>query len=363
MNNTFDSYVSKGQLCPEDTLERLNKGTQEVKNIITDFFGEDRVDFNIVDVDSGDIKPMYCVMCTIWYPELVISNEINFTHTIKDLYLHFFISEDSTINQLVLYTTRGTLTKEEYYVKYMHSHSTRLCINRENVMLLSSCCLGTSPLRNTILRLSERSNSSPELWNLFCVELDRYVHVESLHGGPYVRISELTSTLTTDSIDINSLSIDAWGYTIEPYVDMDILGKFLHWYLNTGNFEFVWCGRSYVPAMSMLDYFFDISDKFIEWYNSLESESERIAANTIIDRNTYVFINGKLARYELTKGSAYSENIKILRFKGKDVFLKIISSGANAQQGTISLVKPSIARCLLARMLAYINITSYKALL
>ena len=70
----------------------------------------------------------------------------------------------------------------------MHSHISSIPFG--NFTFFQSPCTGSGPINNTICSLSRDFDAN--LWRLFCLELSKYVEVESIAGTPYHRLEGLT---------------------------------------------------------------------------------------------------------------------------------------------------------------------------
>lgn len=213
----------------KDWLEKI----QSVHSIFLDTHGEDRVDLEMFDEDSfiskvqyasGYTISSYCrelgirevpsfpyvknlsdddwiaykyyikmasvliaaATITVYYPEVIIENEDGRSHTIKDFYTRVIVLGDGKLNSGP-YFNRTSYTAIEIDKNYMHSHV--MDIPFDDFTDWQGGCLGTGPINDTIMRLSLAYEW--ELWLLFVVQLDQYVHVESLRGVPYHYLSSL----------------------------------------------------------------------------------------------------------------------------------------------------------------------------
>lgn len=147
---------------------------QEVIDIIKEYFGEE-------NVDATDN-----VYVVVYFPEITIQNEYEESHTILDTYVKFGISNTGTfVGDISL--VRTTYDNLEFNAGYVHSH---VPILREHPKFLRMC-LGTGPINHTISYLGIAYNKVS--WELFCAELEELLKVESISGGPYMRMSRITN--------------------------------------------------------------------------------------------------------------------------------------------------------------------------
>ncbi len=170
----------------------------------------------------------YTFRVIVKFPELVISNSEERTHRIRDLYFSFilesalvftnisYIDEDSVSDitydartgdsQLysipdchltyvlrrykiknTLYGARETVTTVEFNNGYAHSHIPGR--SRETFTSWATCCLGHGEIGQTFVILM--NEFSPELFQLFLLQLDAYARWESIEGGPHNRMSNI----------------------------------------------------------------------------------------------------------------------------------------------------------------------------
>lgn len=212
----------------KDCLENI----QTVHSIFINTFGEDRVDLQGVLSEDDFVSQMLGRVVTIpekapmlirdisedelivyqerlrtilrqnlnnatiivHFPELTITNERDRTHLIRDMYARVVLLPDGKLCSGPQFH-RATFTCAECRNNYLHSHVRNIPFG--DLTKWQGGCLGSGPIRDTISRLS--ISFSWEDWTLFAVQLDQYVHVESLEGGPHHRM---------ESIGTNS---ERWG--------------------------------------------------------------------------------------------------------------------------------------------------------
>lgn len=205
----------------------------------------------------------------IYYPEVTITNENDQHHKITDLFVKVsFNGLGRLISSPQL--NRSSYTLGEFISDYMHSHVDEIPVG--DFQEFQSPCLGTGPIRDTISELYLGGDKNT--WMLFAVQLDRYVHVESLEGLPYHRMSSISS-------DDSRLNSTIWGTFHFPVRMQSLppswsslslpLGEFVQslcvnfrdWGLDIVNRAgiFEW-GTNMIDTMQI------ISNRFIGWINS-----------------------------------------------------------------------------------------------
>ena len=224
-----------------------------VHNIFNEFFGEENVDLQEQTI-------------LIHFPEVKVTNEHDRSVDITHLWVKVKLSLDGTINGY-FQMMRSELTFEQFESGYSHSHIHS--VNTGNYYRWSDPCLGSGPIRNTIASLS--TQFSEEMWNLFCLELSKYVTVESLTGVPYTYLERIgiSNNSATQKLHFPFNHIDRCPPELEPYI-----AAFIPAILSKKPFGFNFSNGSYGIAMSDRDLFITLSNLFIKWYNSLPAAQQ-----------------------------------------------------------------------------------------
>lgn len=266
---------------------------QEIIDKFIDFYGEEFL----------DISDNYII---IWYPEVIISNENDLSHLMRDLYVKVSFNKDEFDKFELL---RGTLTINEMQSGYAHSHLSGINTN------FHTSCLGRGPINNTIASL-KTTNEYLELWDLFIVELDKYVRVESLAGTPYNYINNIKSKGSYDKFDT--------FYSIQklPYKDSNLINwirglsnniyDLLNVNFNCGQYQI---GYNYSETILILTKHFlkYIQDNNLN-INGLEDGILKKGFYHIdcVEMHKNVVIDSK------------DKNKYLFSFKGEEIYLKII---------------------------------------
>ena len=169
-------------------------------DIFKDFYGEEFVDMQgylsleqyISEVTSNTSEDyillssipllsdrFLSIFILVRFPEVRVTNENDKFIDIWELYAKVLFDWKGKFREF-------TLNRSEYNLfqlahNYMHSHISGIPLN--NPTTFQHPCLGSGPIRATIANLAD--NFDELRWQLFCLELSKYVQVESLSGGPY----------------------------------------------------------------------------------------------------------------------------------------------------------------------------------
>lgn len=315
-----------------------------VHNIFINFFGEENVDL------QGQV-------ILVHFPKVTVSNENDRSIDITHLWVKVKLSLDGTIEG-TFQMIRSELTSEQFKVGYSHSHIPH--INSVNYKEWQTPCLGTGPINHTIASISRQF--SEEMWNMFCLELSKYVTVESLTGVPYIRLESVNSgdPYYIQEIDFPLAPIPT-PFTVD---NPDIISAFMSVILEKKPFKFNYANGSYGIAMSEKELLIVLSNLFIEYYNSLPAE-QQLPKETLIDLG--VISRGKCVNNKLyyvyprnginTTDYRALTGEELFTFKGNTIKFNIIQvERAEEEDPNLSIfLKEDIVRVIIDRILKTVN--------
>lgn len=329
----------------------------DIQNLITEgIIPEDIVDNNnIEDIvnKSTNIHEYINIFILVHFPKVTITNEYNKSLDITHLFAEIRLNVDGTI--------RGSfaLNRSEYTVKelsrnYMHSHVRD--IPTDDFTCFKSPCLGEGPIRNTITTLSTQYNL--DRWRLFCLELNKYVQVESIAGIPYHYLEGVNSTGSTIPIPSHYRVVDYFQFDI----DNRWIKSFIEYYIKNNNLEFNFINGNYSIGMSFRDYILNISNSFINWYNNHRSSTIDYSLQGLINKHilTKVIIEGNdiksvVNNISLSRYSRYTsyQGSYICTFKGERITLNI--RDINVEGNCSHILNINLSLYILRLMLLVIN--------
>ena len=205
-----------------------------------------------------EISPFFIF---VHFPDVTITNEHNDSINIKDLYARIPIYWNGTLNhrfEMIVTTYTRTL----FNAGYCHSHLHHLYGNKP---IFDTPCLGTGPLVETCNVLT--SNFTEDNWRLFCVELSRYVTVESLLGTPYFRMTNISDKRSDKLINIHKVSNYIWDHK-------ELLIETIHNLVSKKLLNFKYVNGEYNFANSEAELIRIISNEFIAIYNDKFNKKE-----------------------------------------------------------------------------------------
>lgn len=344
----------------QEYTEALLEKSKGVFSVFCDVFGEDRCDVQInkaflreISVwwerqDSGSVLDSdvseYIVFrespgvfdIIVYFPEVEISNEMNEHHTIRELYVRTKIdSEGKAVGIFNMLRTR--YTSQELNVGYKHSHTLRV-LTRVNLGF-TECCLGNGPIRSTLTELARECDL--DRWNVYCLQLDQYVGVESVGGGPYIRMNRIGA-----DIDKSSYSAYDWGSIIRQRSSSKIPVWLIYKFLLTVDIELAHRDGLLIPKMSALEFAFRLT----EVYKSESDSTLALVKGILIGNKLYPQRQTSFGNSQIQE----LEGMNLIKFKGEEKYLRIDWEN-NRVVETVELVSPAVIYPIIESILIYVN--------
>lgn len=263
------------------------------------------------------------IFILVHFPHVRVTNEHDRFVDINHLWAKVKVSYNGTLNG------GFTLNRSEYTLlhirsHYMHSHISS--IPTGDFTQFQNPCTGNGPINGTISALNR--DYDEDMWNMFCLELSKYVTVESVAGIPYNYLEKLGTNDMEVGVDrfITYLSPNYYGDTLST----DKLRDFVRHFINTKKLKFNYVNGSYSIGMSLPEYIILISNEFISWYNDLFNKGE--VTNTFDNLKTRELLkeciidNGKIY-YDRGRNNInnYAQYIgkEVCVFKGREITVDI----------------------------------------
>ena len=368
---------------------KLLQQVYEVYNVFKEFFGEDYVDlqsdeqyfsevnlsgrllsyfpqiseengiWNLSEEDYNSLKStfddVYCNTIVVWWPKVTVTNEFDKSVEIQDLYAKVSVTLDGRIPVCDHGFTlnRATYNAEQWFAGYCHSHVPRIYNNDfASVSSFREPCLGTGPIRHTISTL--KINGDTINWLTFCQELALYVTVESLTGGPYIKLESIKTSNKRRYGFSNFTTVYDESHCL---VDEETLRDFVAYYLKYGNLKFSYGNGHYYCSLPYYEYIVDISNCFIQWVNcnKTKEEVDKYMADEVL---IPVYVNeGRFYEPNILSESTLN-NIaacKILTFKGQNIMLKVETTEQADLSNIANIMNHFLAMCIIQKILKVIN--------
>lgn len=344
----------------------------KVLEIFNDFFGESRVDlqgFPTLEEVENNFSPSSTLsqiknavgnhngFILVHFPHITVTNEYNRSTDINNLFAKVAINIRGEM------IGRFTLNRSEYSLlhfdnNYMHSHISH--IPYDNFSQFQSPCTGSGPINNTICSLSREFDE--DLWRLFCLELDKYVRVESITGVPYHRLEGLTA-------GGNSIVIGNYRRIINRITRLQLskltICKFIKHLIDSEVIGFRYINGEYRVAAAPEEAIIKVSNCFIDWYNKeLRKGTESTSLETLLQKlalRKCKFSNGKLLLPSGSNGHMnYSNYVGrlVCIFKDREYNLVItdLDDANREEENEIIVLDTNIVDYILTKIINIINL-------
>lgn len=391
--NMEDNNEIVAQRVQEAFDTRYSKYLQ-IRNVMYNFFGEDRVDMklpydcipvaiqHVLDqIDDtcynqdgslnariirslalNDIPQLEHVEVLIYFPEVTVTNEHNESIDIQKIFIKVSISRNGTLDGTFT-MNRSCYPKDQWFASYMHSHASQSGVR--NVATFTNCCLGTGPIKDTCIYLN--SNFDLDFWNMFCLELNNYMPVESLAGVPYVKLMTVRGSRNNYSYrDVETAVVTEYTLT-DTFAKRGIMTSFFRYFTSLGKLKFSF-NRGYDIGMNFYDYLILISNEFIKWFNE----------SPLINKEVYNY--DRLIQLGIIKKAVIKDGkiMTIHRSSSRDITtipvgrLVCVFKGENInfecpdindepdipeEENPIHILAPNIASYYITRILEHLNLT------
>ena len=338
-NNDWSIYRTQTITdLPEDQVEKVVNGLTNitVKEIIGNVvFGE--------------------IFILVHFPHVRVTNEHNKFVDINHLWAKVRVMYDGTLSG------KFTLNRSEYTLlhfrsHYMHSHISS--IPKSDFTQFQNPCTGSGPINGTISTLNR--DYDEDMWNMFCLELSKYVTVESVAGRPYHYLEKLGTN------DMQAGEDKFITYLFPNYCVNDILSdkfkEFVRYFINSKKLKFNYVNGSYSIGMSLIEFIVLISNEFIKWYNDqfnkgkLTTKFEDLKKHGIL--RECIIDNGKIY-YDRSINNAnnYAQYIgkQVCMFKGKEITVDITDITKVGNENKSIILDTQTALYILTTILKVLN--------
>lgn len=295
------------------------------------------------------------IFILVHFPHVRVTNEHDRFVDINHLWAKVKVMYNGTLNG------GFTLNRSEYTMlhissRYMHSHISSIPTN--DFTQFQNPCTGSGPINGTISVLNR--DYDEDMWNMFCLELSKYVTVESIAGRPYRYLEKLGTDDMEMSIDrfITYLSPGYYG----DVLDSDELKEFVKDFISLKKLKFNYVNGSYSIGMSLIEFIVLISNEFIKWYNDQFNKEKLTARFTELKRRGIlkecIIDNGKIY-YDRDRNNVnnYAQYIgkKVCVFKGKEITVNITDIAEVRNENKSIILDTQTALYILTTILKVLN--------
>ena len=323
---------------PEDQVEKA-------VNMLTSTMAKERI---------GNAK-FSNIFILVHFPHVRVTNEHDRFVDINHLWAKVKVMYNGTLNG------GFTLNRSEYTMLhissgYLHSHVSG--IPTGDFTQFQNPCTGRGPINGTIGALNR--DYDEDIWNMFCLELSKYVTVESVAEGPYKYLEKLGTNNMEVGIDrfITYLSPDYYRHVITP----NKFKEFVRYFINSKKLKFNYVNGSYSIGMSLIEFIVLISNEFIKWYNDqfnkeeltikfADLKSNGILKECIIDNGKIYYDGGR------NNVNNYAQYIgkKVCIFKGREITVDITDIAEVRNENKSIILNTQTALYILTTILKVLN--------
>lgn len=335
--NPLGTFIEWTNITDSSAYQNMNREDREVINL---FWTAEGANNKTVTSDSALAKYFLPVIkekiantmfnnlfILIYFPTVRITNEYDKYVDIKELWLKVPFNWMGK-GKGYFGVNRSNYPLNQFKNGYMHSHVSS--IPTEDFEKFQTPCTGRGPINSSLSTLAIGYDEA--IWQLLCLELDRYVRVESIDGVPHHRLENIPVSEMGDTKDKFSMQSLRGVIPRSGIFGREQFKPFIKHLLETKKIRFNYSNGSYGIGMSFIDTVVLISNEFISWYNTeynkhtFDISYADLVSNGII--NECAIINGKVYIPRAVRRNSsddYQRYVgrKICTFKGREITLTI----------------------------------------
>lgn len=325
----------------------LSKRLYEILELFKQQFGEDHIDFDVFTIQENlpsytsfpSVSQYFLLCCDTWKHNIVIKidketvkNELGLSTVIYDLFIKLEFRRNGALCYGIYYK-KATFTKNQLLSHYVHSHCSRLYVS--DGIDWQHVCTGTGPINSSITALTSIEEPLERYYG-FIAELRQIVRVESLQGGPYIRIEEINGKLKERKF----VSMVALAFTNKPK-------EFVKSYIRSNRLKLGVINGKFCLGCSFVEWLVDLTEYAKAW--SKENNQSITLIDTIVKDNKLYQKEDQYADESMPR----LVGKPVITFRNKEYRLQVIDDDSDAQ--TKKLINPAEAASLLYRILAVLN--------
>lgn len=219
-------------------------------------------------------------------------------------------------------------------------------------------CTGSGPINGTIGTLNR--DYDEDMWNMFCLELSKYVTVESIVGRPYNYLEKLGTPGM--EIGVNRFTTYLSPNPYRSVITSNKFKEFVRYFINSKKLKFNYVNGSYSIGMSLIEFIVLISNEFIKWYNDQFNKGELITKFEGLKRRSFlrecIINNGKIY-YDRDRDNVnnYAQYIgkKVCVFKGREITVDITDIAEVRNENKSIILNTQTALYILTIILKVLN--------
>ena len=294
----------------------------------------------------------------IHFPTVRVTNEHDKYIDIYDLYAHVQFNYEGKLTD-GFKLLKATYTYDQLMSGYSHSHLPSV-YNASSIREWRYPCLGNGPIERTQERLYRNYNK--DVWGLFAYELSKYVTVESLTGGPYIRLENIgknSNQLYSSNYHFGTLD----DYELRGYDNIrHMLKLFINYYIEHNDIKLNYVNGHYCLGEDVFTFVIKLSNALINYINDNPDKLVNIPQYTALKdkvfqevtiRNEMFYAEGGNGRFT-ERDIQNMEQITLFSFKGKPVHIKVIRNAVSSNN-TVLIIREYVYEIIMTAILTSIN--------
>lgn len=286
----------------------------------------------------------------VYRPKVTITNENQDSIDIEDLYAIIPLGSNGLIASYPIYYLRTTYNRAQWNSGYLHSHTPSVDIY--NVCTPKNVCIGSGPINDIIYILNQNTtDESPfnyNLWRVFTTQLEQIMRVESISGGPYMYLEDV-SNRRYEEIPLGSSAMAKYAAP-NHFSGEKMLTAFINSFLTDTRIHFVLQDNQILIAESQIEFIDILTDYYQKWQNLvLETTHE---TPVLFNLKPFAIKGNKIYRYIGSENKPWEERT-IITFKG--VIHKLLVHGDTDTENIKSYIDIQQAQALYEMITRWAN--------
>ena len=329
----------------------LSKRFCETLELFEQQFGEDHIDFDIFTAQERkqedlhtyssyiSVQQYFLLYYDVWKHNIVIKidketvkNEFGLSTVIYDLFIKLEFKRSGALCYGIYYK-KATFTKNQLLSHYIHSHCPRLYASDR--IEWQHVCTGSGPINNSVTALAN-ADTPLERYYGFIAELRQIVRVESLQGGPYIKIEDINGTLKERKL-VNMVTLTFTNKQKE----------FVKSYIRSNRLKLGVINGKFCLGCSFVEWLTDLTEYAKAW--GKENDQSISLVDTIVKDNKLYQKEEQYADETMLRLIGKP----VITFRNKEYRIQVIDDGSDAK--TKKLINPAQAASLLYRILTVLN--------
>lgn len=204
-----------------------------------------------------DEIPLYVIL--VRFRDFDVTNERDESTHIEEMFTSSLLTAAGKLKERMTWMRTKT-SRLHYGAGYRHSHLNCDGHNTtyQRYSLPLTPCLGQGPIVMTTSALIRENNSA--LWALYWCEMDQCIRVESLAGGPYIKMATIKSgrMIKSTIYNLSDYEVDSHASLLPSY------RKIIKTLIASGKLKWVWQKNSFKIANTLAEFALIISNCVID---------------------------------------------------------------------------------------------------